>query len=239
MRRFIFLIVCVIASLSSYAQDTNDKFEITDSIRQIFFNYLKANNVDVGIYEKNPEKLDSMIILAYYMTGKEHLKFMGIEMSGPIEKFIEQLQIKKNLKITHRSQKAYYLEGSFTNIECTFVAYPNKDNTIGNVFVLYPEYDNWKDLENLYYYIKDALVRKYGDPIDCKEDLSKNGKSDRSKLFEVMHNELAFYSIYFAKGGNICLQIDNFGDSNSARVTLYYSDSSHTKEQNSSLEDDL
>jgi len=246
MRRFILLIVCVIAVFSTNAQDRRDQFEITDSMRQDLLDFLNdGTNLTLDIYQNDKSKLDTLIVRKRRIQEgpiKSHLKFMGVEMSGSIENFVQTLIQKKKLKLLYhdKNSKTRLLKGSFSGFECMIAVYPNKNNTVGRVTVALPSADNWSDLESEYSLIQTGLIRKYGNPMTEYKHFKQVDPSDTGKFMELMNNECNYGSTFLLSEGSILLSMQK-DEANflSAFVILMYVDISSLREAKNAITDDL
>jgi len=246
MKRFILIAICLIGALNTYAQDRGVKFEITDSMRQDLLDFLNdGTNLTLDIYQNDKSKLDTLIVRKRRIQEgpiKSHLKFMGVEMSGSIENFVQTLIQKKKLKLLYhdKNSKTRLLKGSFSGFECMIAVYPNKNNTVGRVTVALPSADNWSDLESEYSLLQTGLIKKYGDPMTEYQHFKQENPSDTGKFMELIDNECDYSSTFLLSEGSILLSMKK-DDTNilSAFVILMYVDISNIREAKNAITDDL
>lgn len=103
-------------------------------------------------------------------TNNEHLTFKGIPIDGPLKQFATKLKNAGFKPIGSKDSGIF--QGEFSGFkDCTvfvFTSY-NSDN-VWSVGVLFPESDDWNNLEGTYLDLKDALTKKYGNPFKCIEE---------------------------------------------------------------------
>lgn len=90
-------------------------------------------------------------------AAAEHARFLGVELNGSQEQFKQQLlQVNGVACLEDRCDNtAFVYSGSYAGVDnCTFYVF-HQNGTVCAVNVMFPEYDSWQQLKNLYARIRD------------------------------------------------------------------------------------
>lgn len=174
-------------------------------------------------------------------SEQQHMKFMGIKMGGKLSTFVNNLKQKgfttdtktTNLQVT-------IMNGKFAGYNnCTLMIYPNSEGNVYLVGVLFPELETWSSLYANYSSIKDMLIKKYGEPLDCTEtfDTDYPPRDDMDRMHQTKMERCKYSSIFDSEGGRIVESIStaNF----SCYVMLVYGDEHAYKTDQENAIDDL
>ena len=144
----------------------------------------------------------------------KHLMFEDIPIDGERREFIGKL-IQKKYEYIPTDDKPT-LEGVHMGFKCyvTLPRCPANDNITG-VKVDIPSSSIWSELSANYFFIKDSLIKKYGQPSECTEKFLTDSSSidDWGKIKNAQYN-----ATFSSEIGTIILYIDG------SWISLEYSD---------------
>jgi len=173
-----------------------------------------------------------LLILLLVLTGtslaqeNKHLTFKGIPIDGTIENFVKQLKTKGFEHIMTERGVAV-LVGDFASFkQCTVaVSSQQPNNLVQGVAVIFNEKDTWSRLSGDYFYLKEMLTEKYGEPTEVKEEFDSSfpPSDDGQRMHMVLFDNCKYKSTYQTSLGKIVLTIDH-QDVLSAFVGLGYVD---------------
>lgn len=154
-----------------------------------------------------------------------HMKFMNIPMSLPAVEYVCALQ-DLGLRVVESAPDAFRLQGTVAEIEgCHVIVLTDAARqSVTRTSVVFPEAASWSGLEHLYFQLKAALKRQYGEPTVSKErfkGLSRKA-GDRARMEAVRTGRCRYHSDFVRKEGMIGLSIE--GHPEGAFVFLLYVD---------------
>lgn len=169
-----------------------------------------------------------------------HLTFKGVPICGSLKEFSNKM-VAKGLTLVGSTKEGVVFSGSFTTYSrCSIVAtVVPPSNEVTNVLVMFPNNDEWSDLESNYFSIKSMLQEKYGDSKECVEEFEGSvPKDDYSKMLAVRLDKLKCQTIYEVEGGSIVLMITK-GSAGEPVVVLNYHDGVNDEQNRKRALEDL
>lgn len=158
------------------------------------------------------------------ITHAEHIKFMGIEVSGNYENFKDSLK-GKGFTYISSFETLHKFYGKFANEIVTLnVLASLKTNTVFKVIVYFPEREGWRELKKDYFSKKEIYKLKY--PIDRDYEFfsSPYEDGDGYEMRAVSRGKCNYVSFFLAMGGHIIIEIDK-----SAQIKVVYEDRENIK----------
>lgn len=171
----------------------------------------------------------------------EHLKFMGIPITGSTIDFHKELDEKgfscKGVMSESDSTKILEYEGIFTGRK-VFVYVVSGYDIVWKIEVKYPNYNSFSEIEKDYKAIVAQYSIKYGNEFEHYEIFTdqENINDDDSKLQQLKQGQCFYLSGWFFKKGFIGIRIN---DDVSLRVTYEDAESQKRKDQYSKIQDDI
>lgn len=188
------------------------------------------------------KKLIIMLLLAVCtncMAQSNHMKFKGIPIEGTLNSFVQKLKDKGYTYIGQEDGTAI-LKGEFATTKgCTIgvVRFSDRDQ-VRLVAVIFPDEETWNGITNRYYFLKEMLTEKYGQP-DCVEKFTdREPLSDYLRFHALLKDECEYLSEFSCENGRIQLTMKNT-DYNAAAVFLRYIDNENADETRKKMMDDL
>jgi hypothetical protein len=171
----------------------------------------------------------------------QHMKFMGIEMGGTISSFVANLKDKGFIYDSAASDEQFQLlKGRFAGEDnCMIMVYPNADNNVYLVGVVFPFAETWSRLYSLYSTLKSMLTKKYGIPSSCIEkfDTIYEPLDDFDKLYQTKMQRCNYLTLFNLQEGDI---VDKISTSNrDCFVCLMYVDKMASDDERKDAIDDL
>ncbi len=173
-------------------------------------------------------------------TPGEHLRFLGVPIDGTLDDFVEAIRAK-GYTVTDKGEGMTLLEGDFAGYKDCMIGVSTlagKD-LVNRVSVLFPDQDTWASLSGDYFYFKELLTEKYGEPAESVEEFNGGtSSSDFGKLLDVRMNNCKYLSTFLVEGGGIFLYIVS-AEGLHTFVRLDYYDAINTGEIRERAIDDL
>ena len=169
-----------------------------------------------------------------------HLTFKGVPICGTLKEFSNKM-VAKGLTIVGSAKEGVVFSGSFaTYSRCSIIAtLVPPSNEVTNVLVMFPNNEEWSDLESNYFSIKSMLQEKYGESKECVEEFDGGvPKDDYSKMMAVRFDKLKCQTIYEIEGGSIALAITK-GPAGEPVVVLNYHDGVNDEQNRKRALEDL
>lgn len=172
-----------------------------------------------------------LVVTAFAQTPNEHLKFMGIPITGTISQFQAKLKTKGVIIDTKESSKVNVgirvFKGDFVGQNSRFYVYYSKYSSIVYRIKVLQLYDDAIKVMDAYSNLKEMIIRKY-QPINRTD-------------FEVQGINFPTFQL---KAGTISVwEEDDFSKVSSGggafRIYLDYIDSINNEKNKSSLYDDI
>lgn len=172
-----------------------------------------------------------------------HLVFNGVEMSGALDDFVEELEIK-GFHIDHAPEwvseehEIATMHGPFMGEPCDLILSSNDVGDISIVHVKKKERKSFDIVKDEFYKMLDAYSKKYGDPNELEESLI-----DVPNPIISLKNEDATLGAFFRIGNNgsaISISVCIEEDSRFPYISIGYFDGvgmSATDEENNDWDD--
>lgn len=172
-----------------------------------------------------------------------HLVFNGVEMSGALDDFVEELEIK-GFHIDHAPEwvseehEIATMHGPFMGEPCDLILSSNDVGDISIVHVKKKERKSFDIVKDEFYKMLDAYSKKYGDPNELEESLI-----DVPNPIISLKNEDATLGAFFRIGNNgsaISISVCIEEDSRFPYISIGYFDGvgmSSTDEENNDWDD--
>ncbi|NIJ45130.1 hypothetical protein FHR24_001569 [Wenyingzhuangia heitensis] len=144
------------------------------------------------------------------LTSQEHMKFKGIPIDGTLKDFVLKLE-KKGFTYEKTEEGIAWFGGefaSYNNCIIAVVSLKQKD-LVCKTIVLFPDKDTWSSLSNNYFFLKELLTEKYGEPSKVVEkfDSSIQPSDDEDRMRKVKSYNCKYYTNYITDKGKIQLTI--------------------------------
>lgn len=161
----------------------------------------------------------------------KHLVFKGVPINGTLNDYVAKMK-KSGFKLTGTENGFAILEGDFAGYKGCFIGVGTlkQKDLVSKIVVKFPDQDTWSTLSSNYFYLKELLTEKYGEPSEIVEkfDSSYEPRDDNSRMHQVAMDRCKYYTTYEFEEGSIQLSIEH--DSVlSYYVTLTYFDKINTK----------
>ncbi len=180
-------------------------------------------------------------LTSYAQSNSEHLTFKGVPIDGTLSEYVAKMK-GAGFKYIGEQDGTAILQGDFAGFNgCIIgVATLKSTNRVNTIGVIFPEQNDWADLENSYEHLKSMLTEKYGEPSECVEKFQgySHPQTDNDKLYQLKMDECTWYTIYSTSKGDIQLSIDNQSVM-SCFVMLRYFDKINTDAVRAQAMDDL
>lgn len=172
--------------------------------------------------------------------AQDHIRFMGIPLSGTVETMALQLQEKGLQREIVLKDGTMVLRGTFAQHPgCQIFLLPG----LTGVGVNFPDQRDWTSLEETYLGLKTRLTGRYGQPLRCIEEFSADFPPDDPylRLEALRLGRCHFESLFAAPGGEICLYLNctRIQGREQYRVMLHYRDKANTDFQHFAGDQDL
>jgi len=183
--------------------------------------------------------LITCVFVGFAMAG-EHMKFKGVPIDGPKDKFVQQLK-DMGYKYVGDDGGIVMMEGEFNGIKgCDVVVLTYSGGMVFSVSVAFPEEGTWGELHMSYARLKDGLLRKYS-LIEEEErfnsaylnDFSNGG--DLSRYYAIQNFEGVFKSVFKAENGLVSVAITSHNDA--CFVVVIYADEENLQKYKASIDD--
>ena len=174
------------------------------------------------------------------LSTNKHLSFKGVPINGTLNEYVSKME-EKGFESISEEDRAVVLQGDFASYkDCTIGVFTLDDlNLVSQIKVIFPECETWASLSKDYFYLKELLLTKYGNPSDVKEEFQSNAytKDDNFKMAAVRMNTCSYYTTFELENGTIQLSIEN--QNNFASVMLIYTDRINGDRMRAKAIDDL
>ena len=168
-----------------------------------------------------------------------HMKFKGIPIEGTLNSFILKLEQKGYTSLGQQDGTAL-LKGEFATVKgCTIgVSRFSDRDQVNMVGVIFPVDKTWNEIATRYYFLKDMLKEKYGNPECIEEFTDREPSSDFLRYHAILNGECNYISEFSCKEGRVQLTLMKL-DYDSAAVILRYIDKETSDESRKKMMDDL
>lgn len=156
---------------------------------------------------------------SYNLFASEHIKFMGIEVTGIFEDFKDSLEIR-GFSYMSSFETLHKFYGKFANeiVSLNILTTP-KTKTVCKVIVYFPEKHDWREIKADYFIKKNMFKSKYSVDKDFEFFSSPYEDGDGYEKRALAQDKCNYISFFFAEGGHITVEIDK-----SAQVKVTYED---------------
>ena len=159
------------------------------------------------------------------VDSEKHLKFKGVPIDGTLNEYVSKMK-NSGFTLTGTEDGVAMLKGDFAGYKgCVLgVATLKGKDLVSKITVIFPERETWSFLSSNYYYLKELLTEKYGEPTEIVEkfDTYSEPEDDNSKMHQVVMNNCKYYTTYESENGTIQLSIENNGFSSSFVMLSYF-----------------
>ncbi len=180
------------------------------------------------------------VLLTTALMAQQNLTFKGIEIDGPIDKFVSELE-EEGFERVREEEGVVVMMGDFagySNCEVAVISSEN-DGVVDAVGVMFHKREEWSVIEEDYNSLKSMLTVKYGRPFPVIEEFHGRTFDDNKIKFSFLTSERCkWMSIYDMDRGRIELFMQQTGKEEAAVVLNYY-DYKNTNDVRSSAMDDL
>jgi len=180
-------------------------------------------------------------LISFAQTDSKHITFKGIPIDGTLTSFVSKMKAAGFTEAGLFDGIAA-LKGDFASYKnCTvLVSMIKATNKVNTVAVMFPEYDQWSQLENNYKYLKTMLTEKYGEPTDCVEEFQDKlpPTDDSQKIYSLKFDRCTYYTTFKTSKGDIQLSLFQ-QDRTECFVKLQYWDKINTDAVHAKAIDDL
>jgi len=169
-----------------------------------------------------------------------HMTFKGVPIDGTLNEYISKMKKSGFTHIGTDDGNAMF-KGDFAAYKNCFIGVSTlkQKDLVSRIAVIFPEQETWSSLSSNYFYLKELLTEKYGEPSESVEEFDNSQpRDDNSKMHEVGMNNCKYYTTYETENGSIQLSIENDGFSTSF-VRLSYFDKINSKIIREKAIDDL
>lgn len=184
--------------------------------------------------------LSMNILTSAIAQNNSHMTFKGIPINGSLSNFTAQMKQKGFTHLATQDGIAAFTGEFAAYKECTIAAVSSKStNIVSKVGVIFPECKTWSKLYGNYSQLKEMLIQKYGEPIECIEkfDSYSEPRDDNSRMYEVRMNRCKYVTTWRTEKGDIELAIVHADYTSSVRLS--YWDKINTEKVTNSAMDDL
>lgn len=176
------------------------------------------------------------LTLALSMTAQDHMKFKGLEITGPLSDFGKQLTSQGfTYAISQNNGDVYY--GKFTGQDVLLALCSTPvSHTLYSVIVLYPGQSLWPSLKEQYMTMKELLNAKYGDPSEVTEQFEGGYSEDFEPLVAFAQEKAIYRTRYKTENGGITLSIARTNGVNGV-VVNYWDEQGYKLNEQEVMED--
>ncbi len=169
---------------------------------------------------------------------REHLRFMGIEIDGPMDAFVEKLEAK-GFTVIEKHEDSIVMDGTFTNKPVHLLIFQTSiTKRVYKIGIFYKENNSWYSIKSDYNNLKDAYKNKYTLEQDYHFFLDPYYEGDDYEIQAVELDKCRYFSVFKAQHGSISLNITTL-----KKILVSYEDSINSElaeqESNSALQEEI
>ena len=173
----------------------------------------------------------------------EHMLFRGEQITGSLDRFVEKME-RRGFKYLIPEPTGATMYGRFAAIDDCHLVIETNNNIVYRASVVFPRRKVWREVHGDFEYLKEMLVKKYGEPADSVIDFKTHEpKDDYSKLMKVRQDLCEYYIQFDLPRGTIKLSIGHIEPSPVKRflpcVVLAYEDKINAQKEVTKAYDDL
>lgn len=198
---------------------------------------VKEDKEKAEIWFKKSAKQGNAKAKQFYSDS--HLKFKGIEINGPVNDFVLEMQ-KQGFYYYTRSGKFTIMKGNFAGYnDCFLYISTNTEGNVEFVAVNFKSCDDWQTLSVNYLNIKTMLRKKYGEPARYEEvfETTPQPFGDFEKMRAVKKGQCKYSTTFITPEGYITVIISNLNSG--SYVSLLYSDDKNSNVDKKKAMEDL
>lgn len=169
---------------------------------------------------------------------REHLKFMGVEIDGPMDAFVQQMEAK-GFSVIEKHVDSIVMKGTFTNKPVhLFIPLTSITKKVHNICVFYEENNSWYSIKSDYNNLKNAYKDKYSLDVENHSFLDPYYEGDGYEMQAVELGKCRYISVFKTQYGSISLSITQ-----AKKIIVSYTDSINSElaeqESNSALQEEI
>ena len=132
--------------------------------------------------------------LSSFAQTTEHLKFKGVPIDGTLSEYIAKMN-QAGFQLVETDDGEALLEGEFAGYRDCMVGVKTlqKQDLVYEVSVIFPMQNEWSGLNDNYESLKLMLSQKYGEPIECVEEITFLKEKTKDEINKIMMNDIAFF----------------------------------------------
>lgn len=142
----------------------------------------------------------------------KHMTFKGVPIDGTLNEYVSKMK-QSGFTLIGTEDGVAMLEGDFASYKgCIIgVATLNGKDLVSKIAVIFPEQETWSSLSSNYYYLKELLTEKYGQPSEIVEkfDTYSEPVDDGDRMHEVKMDNCKYFTTYELENGSIQISIDH------------------------------
>jgi len=142
----------------------------------------------------------------------EHMTFKGVPIDGTLSEYVSKMK-QSGFTLFESEDGVAMLKGDFAAYkDCIIgVATLKGKDLVSKITVIFPEQETWSSLSSNYYYLKELLTEKYGEPSEIVEKFETYSEpdDDRERMYAVKTDKYKYYTTYELKNGTIQIKIDH------------------------------
>ena len=181
-----------------------------------------------------------LLFVALGLMAQQNMTFKGVEIDGPVDKFVEQLEAEGFVSMSQENG-VVVMKGDFAGYsDCEIAVISSEDDGVVDIVgVMFHEREEWPIIEEDYNRLKEFLTMKYGRPYPVIEEFQgRTFDENKIKFGFLTSDRCKWISIFEMDRGRIELFMQQT-DENKAAVILKYYDYKNTDVNPSSIINDL
>lgn len=174
-----------------------------------------------------------------------HLSFKGVPIDGTLNEYVNKMKLAGFTHIGTEDGVAL-LKGDFAGYRGCMIGVQTLKprNLVHEITVVFPEQEEWANLEYDYIKLKEMLTTKYGAPSNSREEFVKTPSyrdldDDENKLRELRDGRCEYFSVFTLENGRITLELRDTGFPYGKHVQLWYTDKNNESVIEADAMDDL
>jgi hypothetical protein len=158
-------------------------------------------------------------LMAFSKSTASEFVFMDIPITGSVKDFVLSLE-KKGFKSIVVESSGGKMTGVFAQKDVDVYIMPTpKTNVVYAISVVFDEQKTWESIKFDYLELKDALTKKYGNPISRESFNKPYYEGDGYEMTALLSENVTFVSRWVQENGEIVMTISDGGN-----IQLFYTD---------------
>ena len=152
-----------------------------------------------------------IVLSSFAQSDILHLKFKGVSIDGTQKEYVEKMK-QQGFTYLGTEDEVAVLKGDFAAYkDChVLVSTLKQKDLVYRIGVQFPDCDTWGELSRDYFFLKEMLTEKYGNPAEVTEIFQNNDlQDDTNRFFFVMMDQCKYLSSFETPQGTIQLKIDH------------------------------